>query len=184
MDYRNNLFASSQASTVPLFNLTVASLFLSTVIFTISMLHLGTDSIWVIPTVYAFTLLYHITILVFEYRRSLVTMIIINPLSDRPPSSTSSTIPSIVCASVLVGFWLGAFGLTMVIAIFLGRDLPLGEDVGEAVNGKGKKGVTGLVIGQLILCALEALVMVAIVIKSVDERRNGGPENWKRHHYR
>ncbi|KAK7447014.1 hypothetical protein VKT23_014227 [Stygiomarasmius scandens] len=184
MDSLNKLAVGPQAPAVPLFNLTTASLFLSTIIFAISMLHLGTDSIWVIPTIYAFTILYHITILVIEYRRSLATMIIINPLSEQPPSSTSSTMPSIICGAILVGLWVGAFALTMVIAIFVGKGLPLGEEVGEAVNGKGKQGVMGLVIGQLILCALEALIMLAIVLRSAYERRNGGPENWKRYHYK
>ncbi|KAF5329122.1 hypothetical protein D9758_017146 [Tetrapyrgos nigripes] len=181
----DNLIAGLQSRqpVAPLFNLTAASLVFSTITFIISMLHLGTDSIWVIPVVFGLTVLYHTTILVFEYRRSLETVIIINP-QERPISSTSSTITSLLCASCLVAMWLGAAGLTAVIAVFVGKDLQLGSEVGETVNGKGKNGVLGLTIAQLVLCVLEALLMLGIVSRSAYERKFGGPENWKRYNFR
>ncbi|KAK0457164.1 uncharacterized protein EV420DRAFT_1551859 [Desarmillaria tabescens] len=142
----------------PLFLLTCASLFISSIVFIFSMLHLGYDSFFTIPAVYAVTLIYHVTILVLEHRNS-----------ARLDPASSTTLGSIICGAAVGAMWLGAFTVVLLVTVLFG-DKAIGEDNGEL----------WILIVQCFIAPVEALVLLALVLRSAQERRQGASESWRK----
>lgn len=146
-----------------LFNLTCASLFIVVALFVFSMLHLGSDSFFTVPAVAGLTLIYHYVILTLEYRA---------PRRPAPKYSASSAKSSIICGSILIALWMGAFAITLLMAILISF-----KDIKSTQGSMGQ--VLWVMIVQCVLIPVEALVLVVIVVRSTFERKYGGGGNWR-----
>lgn len=144
----------------PLFLLTCVSLFLSSLAFIFSMLHLGYDSFFTIPTVYGLTVAYHVAILTLEYRNS-----------TRLDAAPSTTLGSVVCAAILAALWLGSFTVALLVAVLLGEKAILAQ-----------RQALWLLIVQCLLALAEAGVMLWIVVRTALERQQPtqSPAIWRR----
>ncbi|KAF9037339.1 hypothetical protein BDZ89DRAFT_441233 [Hymenopellis radicata] len=143
----------------PLFILTCASLFMSSLSFIFSMLHLGYDSFFTIPTVFGVTVVYHATVLTMEYRNS-----------TRLEAAPSTTLASVVCAAVVSALWLGAFTVILLVSVLFGA---------KAIIVAERQALWLLVV-QCLLSFTEAMIMLAIVVRTSYERQQGGSGNWRR----
>lgn len=144
----------------PLFLLTCVSLFISSIVFIFSMLHLGYDSFFTIPAVYAVTLIYHMTLLILEYRNS-----------ARLDPASSTTLGSIVCGAVVGTMWLGAFTVVLLVTVLLGA---------KTVEEDNQVQELWILIVQCFIAPVEALVLLALVLRSAQERRQGASESWRK----
>ncbi len=122
------------------------------------MLHLGYESFFTIPTVFGVTVIYHATVLTMEYRNS-----------TRLEATPSTTLASVVCAAVVSALWLGAFTVILLVSVLFGAKAIVGE-----------RQALWLLVVQCLLSFAEAMVMLAIVVRTSYERQQGGSGNWRR----
>ncbi|TFK72391.1 hypothetical protein BDN72DRAFT_335856 [Pluteus cervinus] len=181
--------------TPSLFVLTCISVTISTLTFVLSMLHFGFFSFWTVPIVFTFTMGYHAIILTLEHFRQdpVPEQRTGEPSTDQPTSassppsiSPSSSVYSIISASLLVSLWIGCFAILLVIDVLTFTTPPQQLQnnpqpqlifLGSLVTNKA---ILATILSiQCGLCLVEALVMVITATRCAYERTMGRRESWK-----